>query len=154
VAAERQRHSVAGVSCRCHQPRLRRCDATAPVSLRNVCWPGRRYRDLGLIFAAKSGTPLALNNLAGRHFNPLLDYCGLPRIRLYDLRHTHVTLMLVAGVPVHEGAARVGHASAKMTLDVQQAFSCPHTSCWRGVRRAINVPIRHRLTTKGSSQAM
>jgi integrase len=86
---------------------------------------GPRYRDLGLVFAAKNGTPLALNNLAGRHLHPLLDYCGLPRIRLYDLRHTHVTLMLAAGVPVHEVAARVGHASAKMTLDVY-AHALPH----------------------------
>jgi len=50
---------------------------------------------------------------------------GLPHIRLYDLRHTHVTLMLAAGVPVHEVAARVGHASAKMTLDVY-AHALPH----------------------------
>jgi integrase len=86
---------------------------------------GPAYRDLGLIFAAKNGAPLALNNLAGRHLHPLLDHLELPRIRLYDLRHTHVTLMLAAGVPVHEVAARVGHASAKMTLDVY-AHALPH----------------------------
>jgi integrase len=39
-------------------------------------------------------------------------------VRLYDLRHTHCTLLLGAGVPVHVVSQRLGHASAKMTLDV------------------------------------
>ncbi len=42
----------------------------------------------------------------------------MPPIRLYDLRHTHASLLLAAGVPVHVVSARLGHASAKMTLDV------------------------------------
>jgi len=41
----------------------------------------------------------------------------LPPIRIHDLRHTCVTLLLAAGVPVHVVSQRVGHASAKMTLD-------------------------------------
>jgi integrase len=86
---------------------------------------GPGYQDLGLVFAAINGAPLAVNNIAGRHLQPLLAHLGLPCIRIYDLRHTHVTLMLAAGVPVHEVAARVGHASAKMTLDVY-AHALPH----------------------------
>jgi len=86
---------------------------------------GPVYQDIGLVFAARNGAPLAVNNIAGRHLQPLLANLGLPSIRLYDLRHTHVTLMLAAGVPVHEVAARVGHASAKMTLDVY-AHALPH----------------------------
>jgi integrase len=33
------------------------------------------------------------------------------------MRHTVATLMLQGGVPVHEVAARLGHAKASMTLD-------------------------------------
>jgi integrase len=79
---------------------------------------GSRYSDHGLVFAGQHGQPLDLKNLTSRHFVPLLKRAGLPRIRLYDLRHTHATLMLSAGVPVKVVSERLGHASAKMTLDV------------------------------------
>ena len=41
----------------------------------------------------------------------------LPKIRFHDLRHTHVTLLLKAGVDIKTASERVGHASAVMTLD-------------------------------------
>jgi integrase len=59
-----------------------------------------------------------LKNITRGHFWPLLAAAKLPRIRVYDLRHTHATLQLGAGVPVHVVSQRLGHASAKMTLDV------------------------------------
>jgi integrase len=66
-----------------------------------------------------TGGPLDLKNATARHFKSLLTaYYPLPEIRVYDLRHTHVTHLLAAGTPVHVVAKRVGHASAKMTLDV------------------------------------
>ncbi|WP_433514403.1 tyrosine-type recombinase/integrase [Nonomuraea sp. CA-143628] len=42
----------------------------------------------------------------------------LPVIRLHDLRHIHATLLLLAGVPVHVVAARLGHADPAITLRV------------------------------------
>ena len=42
----------------------------------------------------------------------------LPTIRLHDLRHTHATLLLAAGVPVKVVSERLGHASAMITLGV------------------------------------
>lgn len=39
-------------------------------------------------------------------------------VPLYGLRHWHASSLLRAGVPVPEVARRLGHASAKMTLDV------------------------------------
>lgn len=39
-------------------------------------------------------------------------------VRLHDLRHTHATLLLRAGVPPHVVAARLGHADASITLRV------------------------------------
>jgi integrase len=77
-----------------------------------------RYRDHGFVFAGRGGEPLDLKNITARHFVPLLAAAGLPRIRVYDLRHTHATLLLSAGVPVHVVSKRLGHASAKMTLEV------------------------------------
>ena len=42
----------------------------------------------------------------------------LPRARLHDLRHIHATTLLLAGVPVHVVAARLGHADPAITLRV------------------------------------
>lgn len=79
---------------------------------------GKAYQDHGFIFAGGKGDPLDLRNVKKRHLFPLLAAAKLPRIRVYDLRHTHCTLLLGAGVPVHVVSQRMGHASAKMTLDV------------------------------------
>jgi integrase len=80
---------------------------------------GRTYRDRGLVFASQTGGLLDLKNATKRYFKPLLTaYYSLPDVRVYDLRHTHVTHLLAAGSPVHVVSKRVGHASAKMTLDV------------------------------------
>jgi integrase len=42
----------------------------------------------------------------------------LRRIRLHDLRHIDATTLLLAGVPVHVVAARLGHADPIVTLRV------------------------------------
>jgi len=42
----------------------------------------------------------------------------LPHARLHDLRHIHATSPLLAGVPVHVVAARLGHADPSITLRV------------------------------------
>lgn len=43
---------------------------------------------------------------------------ALPTIRLHDLRHTHATVLLSAGVPVKVVSERLGHASPTITLGV------------------------------------
>ena len=40
----------------------------------------------------------------------LIAAADLPHTRLHDLRHLHATTLLLAGVPVHVVAARLGHA--------------------------------------------
>ena len=41
----------------------------------------------------------------------------LPKIRLHDLRHTHATLALQAGVHPKVVSERLGHATVSITLD-------------------------------------
>ncbi len=43
---------------------------------------------------------------------------GLAGLRFHDLRHTHATLLLQAGVPVAAVSARLGHANAAITLGI------------------------------------
>jgi integrase len=77
---------------------------------------------------------LIFGDIEGRHRNPehvsrqfardiarcreKLGEDALPVIRLHDLRHTHATLLLLAGVPVHVVSERLGHASPVITLSV------------------------------------
>ena len=48
----------------------------------------------------------------------IVERAGLPHARLHDLRHLHATTLLLAGVPVHVVAARLGHADPAITLRV------------------------------------
>jgi integrase len=43
-----------------------------------------------------------------RRRSKLVDGTDLPHARLHDLRHIHATTLLLAGVPVHVVAARLG----------------------------------------------
>lgn len=52
-----------------------------------------------------------------RNFQVILERAKLPRIRLYDLRHTAATLALGAGVPAKVVSEQLGHASVAFTLD-------------------------------------
>jgi integrase len=48
----------------------------------------------------------------------LTEQLDLPRIRLHDLRHTHATLALKAGVHPKVVSERLGHATVGITLDL------------------------------------
>jgi integrase len=48
----------------------------------------------------------------------MVSKAGLGTLRFHDLRHTSATLGLAAGENVKVVQERLGHASAKMTLDV------------------------------------
>ena len=51
-----------------------------------------------------------------RAFRTAIASTDLQRIRFHDLRHTHATLSLAAGVPIRVVADRLGHSSPAFTL--------------------------------------
>ena len=70
---------------------------------------------------------LVFTNADGPHLDPMrithefrvaVRAAPVPRIRLHDLRHTHATLLLQAGVPVKVVSERLGHAQISLTLDI------------------------------------
>jgi integrase len=75
------------------------------------------YFNFDLVFATPLGQPLISDNLATRHFKPLLKAAGLPAIRLYDLRHSCATFMLANGENAKVVSERLGHTSVAFTLD-------------------------------------
>jgi len=42
----------------------------------------------------------------------------VPRLTLHELRHSHATILLREGVPVHVVAKRLGHKDPSLTLNV------------------------------------
>jgi len=51
-------------------------------------------------------------------FRRIIKKAGLRDIRIHDLRHTHATLMLKAGVHPKVVSERLGHANIGITLDI------------------------------------
>jgi integrase len=76
---------------------------------------GEDYRDAGLVFAKEDGSPIHPHTFS-QAFERLVAKSGLPRIRLHDLRHTHASIALQAGVPVKVISERLGHESPAFTL--------------------------------------
>lgn len=79
---------------------------------------GSEYNNQDFVFATEAGEPLMSQNLSARHFKPALKRAELPTsVRLYDLRHTCATLLLLAGENPKVVSERLGHASVTLTLD-------------------------------------
>ena len=71
----------------------------------------------GRVFTNEFGEPLRPHSV-GQAFNRLVETCDdLPRIRLHDLRHTHASHLLAAGVNARIVSERLGHSSVSFTLD-------------------------------------
>jgi integrase len=79
---------------------------------------GPSWTNQDLVFCSEVGKPHSIRNLQRRHFKPILVETGLPDIRLYDLRHTCATLLLLAGENPKVVSERLGHASIVLTLDI------------------------------------
>jgi integrase len=90
----------------------------------------RERGSLALVLARDDA--LVFGDLEGRHRQPehfsrewnrtvtraITQGVEVPPIRLHDLRHTHATVLLRAGEPVHIVSQRLGHASVVVTLTV------------------------------------
>jgi integrase len=70
-----------------------------------------------LVFRDELGRPLHPDWFS-REFKVLVRRTGVPPIRLHDLRHTHATLALKAGVHPKVVSERLGHATVGITLDL------------------------------------
>jgi integrase len=77
---------------------------------------GEAYEDSDLVFAREDGAPVHPDGFADA-FQRQAKAAKLPRIRFHDLRHTHATLALAAGVHPKVVSERLGHASVTITLD-------------------------------------
>lgn len=78
---------------------------------------GIAYLETDYVLTAENGQPVHADHVAHR-FERLVAKAKVPAIRFHDLRHTHATLLLKAGIPPHVVAQRLGHASPALTLSI------------------------------------
>lgn len=72
--------------------------------------------DNGHVFTRENGEPWHPDRIT-KLFDQAVKASGVQRIRLHDLRHTHATLALRAGVHPKVVQERLGHANISITMD-------------------------------------
>lgn len=83
---------------------------------------GRSTDDL--VICQPDGSPIHPKTVSWR-FAAAIRRHGLPRIRLHDLRHSHASLALKAGVHPRVVQERLGHANVGVTLDTYSHVNLP-----------------------------
>jgi len=78
---------------------------------------GIRLSDDHHVVMQADGTALQPNSI-GHAFAMFLQATRRPHIRFHDLRHTHATQMLAAGIHPKIASERLGHAKVGTTLDL------------------------------------
>ena len=74
------------------------------------------WTDSGLVFTLENGEALDPESVS-RYWRQAVKMSLLPPIRLHDLRHTHATMALQAGIHPKVVSERLGHATISITLD-------------------------------------
>lgn len=75
------------------------------------------YEDNNLVFATQNGKFVSVDNFS-RIFRHTLKASGINKeLSFHAIRHTHATLMLMAGVQMKVVSERLGHSSIKTTMD-------------------------------------
>ena len=81
-------------------------------------WAGSRWRnDWNLVFTSRTGKPLDERNVL-RRFQYLLALAELPKMRIHDLRHSAVAILIAQGVNIKAISELLGHSSVAFTLQV------------------------------------
>jgi len=78
---------------------------------------GELWTDHGLVFSTSIGTPIEPRSL-NTHWEGIRVQAALPGVRLHDLRHTVVSLLLELGTPPHVVQAIARHADLDVTMRI------------------------------------
>jgi integrase len=79
---------------------------------------GIRQSGETLVCARADGLPLQPQSLTHQFTRLISRVTDLPRVRFHDLRHSHATQLLLAGVHPKIAQERLGHATITTTLDL------------------------------------
>ena len=73
-----------------------------------------RWFESDRLFTTYDGHPIHPDSITS-WFTEFVKRQGLPKVTVHSLRHTNITLMIMAGVPLRTVARRAGHASTATT---------------------------------------
>lgn len=76
-----------------------------------------RWADRDLVFCTRYGTPFDGPNVT-KYFQRHLDRVGLPHLRFHDLRHSAISFLAAAAVPIEVAQRIAGHSDARLTANV------------------------------------
>ena len=80
---------------------------------------GYPYMTSEWVLSNQLGVPRSPSSFSAHMYKDILHSAGLPNdVRIHDLRHTHATWLLEAGVNVKAVSERLGHSSCRITLDI------------------------------------
>jgi integrase len=124
---------IVAVGYELHETRGKTRNARRPINLDTTTadllqtwrsWQAAEQRAVGIdgddwVFSDPAGQPIHPHAIS-QAFERLARRAGIPVIRLHDVRHTHATLLIKAGVPVKVASERLGHATAAFTIETYQ----------------------------------
>jgi len=90
----------------------------------------------GILFRSQKGKALNDRNVANRVLNKVIRETGLPHFTFHDLRRTHATMLVAAGIDPKVVQLRMGHESIETTLKyyAQPTKERRHAAAQVGVR--------------------
>ena len=77
---------------------------------------GRGFQDLNFVIRQADGSPIMPDSMT-RKWVRFVEQHELPHIRLHDLRHSHATALMMAGVNPRVVQQRMGHSDVNITLN-------------------------------------
>ncbi|WP_043644118.1 site-specific integrase [Caenispirillum salinarum] len=108
---------------------------------------GARQPD-GLAFCCHfTGAPMSLNAMSGS-FRQIAKDAGL-NVTLHGLRHSHISSLLMAGVPLKHVSERAGHASVSVTADI---YGHLLETMDRATAEVADGPLREALDRAGDTR--
>ena len=78
---------------------------------------GDRWQESNRIFTQHDGSPIHPDSITSS-FRKFIAKTDLPKITIHSLRHTNITLMIAAGVPLRTVSFRAGHAQTSTTINL------------------------------------
>jgi integrase len=78
---------------------------------------GREWEDHNRLFTQEDGKPIHPDTITG-WFRDFIAKTDLPKISIHSLRHTNITLLIAAGVPLRTVSYRAGHAQTSTTANI------------------------------------
>lgn len=78
---------------------------------------GDRWVDCDRLFTQDDGTPFHPDSITG-WFHYFIRRTDLPQISIHSLRHTNITLLLAAGIPLKTVSYRAAHVQTSTTANI------------------------------------